>query len=124
MNKRDVFLINSKVLAQLQPHMRINTSSDLFRVHSVQQWIPSWVTRWWLAQSRQRDIVRVHKMFEENLSDDMDDQITSAVNSAIVGLKNLKLTYAEDTTAVAQIDVIIEMIQRHLPADILTSEAP
>ncbi len=117
MNKRDVFLINCKVISQLKPHMRINTSSELFRTHSVRQWIPTWVARWWLAQSRERDIVRIHQMFEEMLNESPEDQMRKAIQDALQGLVHLKLTYADDTTVVAQIDVIMEMIERALAHD-------
>ena len=111
MNKREFFLINCKVIAQLKPNMRLNTTEELYRVHTVQQWIPSFLVRWFHGQSRSCDIMRIHSMFQEAIKlHGNDEQLRNACIDSIQGLQHLKITYSSDVTAIAQLDVIIELL--------------
>jgi len=108
-------LVNLRVIHSLQCHERLDTTQPLFKIHQPLSWVPVWVKRWWAAQTRRTDISRIHTLYQTavhfvdtNHEDSM--RIIEYIRDSTNGLKNLKTTYEQDSTIVAQVDVIIDNV--------------
>lgn len=116
MNELENMLINLKVLKSLNTNVRLDTTEDLFKVHSTANWVPSWVKRWWASQSRLTDITRIQTLYQDaqrHVANEhpQAERIKTYLISSQKGLKNLKTTYRNDPTIAALIEVIIDSIQ-------------
>lgn len=114
-------VINMKVISKLQPHVRLDTSSKLFKIYVPTAYMPVWVQRWWAVHNRKTDIARVTLLYEEvfkvaekGVEDDDKVLLMSALKESINGLNNLKTTYEEDITCAASIEYIIERIRPYI----------
>jgi len=112
-------LINLKVLESLKSHVRLDTTETLFRIHAPSSWIPAWAKRWWSVQSRVTDISRIQNLYTRAMKGVTDkhhdsERIKIYLTKSIQGLKNLKITYANDVTTSALLDVIIDNVTRLL----------
>jgi len=108
-------LVNLRVIHSLQCHERLDTTQPLFKIHQPLSWVPVWVKRWWASQTRRTDISRIHTLYQTaihfvdtNHEDSM--RIIEYIRDSTNGLKNLKTTYEQDSTIVAQVDVIIDNV--------------
>ena len=114
-------LVNLRVIHSLQCHERLDTTQPLFKIHQPLSWVPVWAKRWWAAQTRQTDISRVHTLYQQAIHfvkthHEHSMRIVEYIRDSKNGLKNLKTTYEQDSTVVAQVDVIIDTVN-----DLLTS---
>jgi hypothetical protein len=114
-------VINMKVISKLQPHVRLDTSSKLFKIYVPTAYMPVWVQRWWAVHNRKTDIARVtllyedvFKVAEKGVEDDDKVLLMTALKESINGLNNLKTTYEEDITCAASIEYIIERIRPYI----------
>ena len=110
-------LINLKVLESLKSHVRLDTTESLFRIHATHSWVPSWAKRWWSTQSRVTDISRIQNLYSKAIKLVVDvhpdsERIQKYLSNSIQGLKNLKITYANDVTTAALLDVIVDNVTR------------
>ena len=110
-----------KVISKLQPHVRLDTSSTLFKIYQPASYYPEWFQRWWAVHNRKTDISRVALLYEQVLkvaddgvNDDDQVQLKKALKESITGLNNLKTTYEDDITCSASIEYIIESIQPYI----------
>ena len=60
-------IINMKVIGKLQPHVRLDTSSALFKIYQPSAYMPVWIQRWWAVHNRKTDIARVSQLYEQTL---------------------------------------------------------
>jgi hypothetical protein len=114
-------LVNLRVIHSLQCHERLDTTQPLFKIHQPLSWVPVWAKRWWAAQTRRTDISRIHTLYQQsihfvNTNHEHSMRIIEYIRDSKSGLKNLKTTYEQDSTVVAQINVIIDTVN-----DLLTS---
>ena len=115
-------IINMKVIGKLQPHVRLDTSSALFKIYQPSTYMPVWLHRWWATHNRKTDIARVSQLYEQvkKIADSWDGeedvkvQIIHALRESITGLNNLKTTYEDDITCSASIEYIIDSIQPYV----------
>jgi len=115
-------IINMKVISKLQPHVRLDTSSALFKIYQPNTYMPVWIQRWWAVHNRKTDIARVSQLYEQTLKmadnwdgeEDVKIQIKQALKESINGLNNLKTTYEDDITCSASIEYIIDSIQPYV----------
>ncbi len=113
-------IINMKVISKLQPHVRLDTSGQLFKIYQPMQYQPVWLSRWWAQHNRNQDIARVTLLYQDILNvlaekdNENKEQIKKALKDSINGLNNLKTTYEEDITCSASIEYIIELINPHI----------
>ena len=114
-------IINMKVISKLQPHVRLDTSTKLFKIYVPTAYMPVWIQRWWAVHNRKTDIARVSKLYEEvfkiaekGVDEDEKKQMMAALKESINGLNNLKTTYEEDITCAASIEYIIERITPYI----------
>lgn len=108
-------LINLRVVHSLQCHERLDTTQPLFKIHQPLSWVPTWLKRWWAAQTRRTDISRIQTLYQQAIhfveTEHKDkNRILEYIRDSVGGLQNLKTTYEQDSTAVAQIDVIIDNV--------------
>lgn len=116
MNKFENMLINLKVLQSLNTNVQLDTTEDLFKVHSAVAWVPAWLKRWWASQSRLTDITRIQTLYQDAQQHVVDEhpqaeRIKSYLLQSQKGLQNLKMTYRNDPTIIALIEVIIDSIE-------------
>ena len=108
-------IINFKIISKLQPHMRLDTSSTLYKIYDTRGYIPIWAVRWWAGYNRKQDISRLSTLYEKAIefikSNEKIIQMKDAMTSSISGLENLKITYEEDLTIVSNLEYIIESIK-------------
>lgn len=117
-NPSDRLLVNLNVVGSLQPHQRVNAKQELLCVEP-QTWLPEFVYRWWRSDDRQTCMRRLNEILEETRNKIVIAKQTkrkseaqkflSHVHCARPGLRNLKQTYAIDATAVAHLDLLIDM---------------
>lgn len=115
-------LINLRVIKSLQCHDRLDTTDPLFKIHTTHNWIPTWMKRWWAAQTRRTDISRVHTLYQQaahfiSVNHREKERIADYLRSSRSGLVNLKTTYENDPTVLAQIDVILDKITAVVGSD-------
>ncbi len=118
----DVFeniLINLRVLQSLQCHNRLDTTETLFKIHTPLQWVPTWVKRWWASQTRATDISRIQTLYQnasrhlrENHPE--SERLREYIAESRQGLEHLRMTYANDSTMVARLDVILDSVNHSL----------
>lgn len=115
MDDLQCILINLKVLQSLQSHTRLNTTEALFRIHAPASWIPTWYKRWWSAQTRVTDISRIQCLYQKAISaveeeNQESERIKKYLQLSIQGLENLRITYTNDVTTVALLEVVIDNV--------------
>jgi hypothetical protein len=108
-------IINLKIISKLQPHMRLDTSSTLYRIYDARGIIPIWAIRWWAGYNRKQDISRLSTLYEKAIeiarTNNQLVQLSDAVKNSISGLENLKVTYEDDLTIVSNLEYIVELIK-------------
>ena len=123
MDVEDITLINLKVMGKLDPHVKIDTQSSLFKTRTLSRWQwPDWIRRWFNGTSREVDISKIQQLYSNAFSLALGDspiveQITKDLKRSVRGLKNLKITYDDDTTMAAQIDLIISKVENIIGDD-------
>ena len=111
-------LINLRVLKSLECHARLDTTEDLFKIHTSSQWVPIWVKRWWAAQNRKTDIFRIQSLYQQAVQCTTQGSAADSIRmreyieGSKRGLKNLQTTYTNDKTMVALIDVILDSVDQ------------
>jgi len=119
MSDLQTVLINLKVLECLKSHVRLDTTGILFRIHTAAAWVPAWAKRWWSVQSRVTDISRIQNLYTKAIQGVADghhdsERLKMYLTNSIQGLKNLKITYANDVTTSALLEVIIDNVSHLL----------
>lgn len=118
MESRRNLLINLKVLSKLRPHQRIDTTGALFRICSPAQsfWIS--IQRWWTGSRRSVDIARIQTLYEKAITEvtqtDDPSVVLAAMKDSLTGLDHFKTTYEGDSTSVANIEYIIDVVSATL----------
>jgi len=112
MELSETIMINLKVMTQLEPYVKLDTSKSLFRAYSTNHYTPSWLRRWWFGSSRIVDMSKVHQLYQNAIeliyTEHHDlDRIKEDLLASVKGIKNLKITYQDDTTISSQLDVIL-----------------
>ncbi len=76
---------------------------------------PEWARRYWGGHSRIATVNKIKQLYKNAFalvkSGEQVDRIIEALKSSIQGLKNLKATYASDTTIASQLDVVMDDIE-------------
>lgn len=117
-------VINMKVISKLQPHVRLDTSSKLFKIYQPTAYMPVWIQRWWAVHNRKTDIARVSllydsvlKIADKGVEEEMKATLVKALSESITGLNNLKTTYEDDITCVSSIEYIVESIAPYIAGE-------
>jgi hypothetical protein len=117
-------VINMKVISKLQPHVRLDTSSSLFKIYQPTAYMPVWIQRWWAVHNRKTDIARVSllydsvlKLADRGVEEDTKNTLIKALRESITGLNNLKTTYEDDITCVSSLEYIIERIGPYITGE-------
>lgn len=108
-------LINLKVLQSLPCHARLDTTEQLFKIHTPASWVPIWAKRWWSAQTRVTDIGRIQTLYDKAIqyvNDNHNDsgRVAEYLTNSLRGLQNLQTTYTKDVTTVALLDVVLDNV--------------
>ena len=116
--------INLRVISQLNEGDKLLVKKNLMKIDRSHGGVLNAVTRWWNEEGRSQTIIRINELirnaFEEIgnqknicLTPTSTESIKENLARCINGLKELRKTYSEDPTMVAQLDVIIEEITKN-----------
>ena len=92
--------INLKVISQINEGDKLFVSQNLLQIDRSQRGIANASVRWYNNESRQQTMIQLNKKL-----------IAQNLDQSIKGLIELKKTYTDDPTIVAQIDVLMEEIK-------------
>lgn len=114
--------LNLKIISKLRAHDRLDTSQTIFRIHNSHYFIPLWVMRWWTRGSREHDVSRLDSLYKKSYDfvndvetdEGQKNQILSAIEHSLVGLRNICTTYDNDATIQSRVEVLIDNSERLL----------
>ena len=104
--------INLKVISQINEGDKLFVSQNLLQIDRSQRGIANASVRWYNNESRQQTMIQLNKIIRKAFEYMKNDKlITQNLDQSIKGLIELKKTYTDDPTIVAQIDVLMEEIK-------------
>ena len=84
---------------------------NLLQIDRSQRGVANATVRWYNNESRQQTMIQLNKIIRKAFEHMHQDSLISAnLESSVKGLIELKKTYIDDPTVVAQIDVLMEEI--------------
>ena len=104
--------INLKIISQINEGDKLFVTQNLLQIDRSQRGIANASVRWYNNESRQQTMIQLNKIIRKAF-DFMrgDELIAQNLDSSIKGLIELRKTYIDDPTVVAQIDVLMEEIK-------------
>jgi hypothetical protein len=123
----DEIIVNLKILSKLPRGGKLTTKDNTFDIEESSSYT-TLIIRWWKQDHRisalnkiKKDvdmaviIMMLYKEYKDNkLEIAKLETLVRELTNCMIGLENIKVTYAEDIKFLQQIDVIIEYIQRNL----------
>ena len=104
--------INLKVISQINEGDKLFVSQNLLQIDRSQRGIANASVRWYNNESRQQTMIQLNKIIRKAFEYMNNDKlIAQNLDQSIKGLIELKKTYTDDPTIVAQIDVLMEEIK-------------
>ena len=103
--------INLKIISQINEGDKLFVSQNLLQIDRSQRGVANATVRWYNNESRQQTMIQLNKIIRKAFEHMHQDSLISAnLESSVKGLIELKKTYIDDPTIVAQIDVLMEEI--------------
>jgi hypothetical protein len=103
--------INLKIISQINEGDKLFVSQNLLQIDRSQRGVANATVRWYNNESRQQTMIQLNKIIRKAFEHMHQDSLISAnLESSVKGLIELKKTYIDDPTVVAQIDVLMEEI--------------
>lgn len=103
--------INLKIISQINEGDKLFVSQNLLQIDRSQRGVANATVRWYNNESRQQTMIQLNKIIRKAFEHmHQDSLITANLESSVKGLIELKKTYIDDPTVVAQIDVLMEEI--------------
>ena len=104
--------INLKVIGQINEGDKLFVSQNLLQIDRSQRGIANASVRWYNNESRQQTMIQLNKIIRKAFQHMRTDKLISQnLETSLKGLIELKKTYIDDPTVVAQIDVLMEEIR-------------
>ena len=104
--------INLKVISQINEGDKLFVSQNLLQIDRSQRGIANASVRWYNNESRQQTMIQLNKIIRKAFEFMENDKlIAQNLEQSVKGLIELKKTYTDDPTIVAQIDVLMEEIK-------------
>ncbi len=127
----DNLVTSLKVISKVNQHERLSTTSEVVRIDGTQSWAQT-LRRWYNGETRDLNLNTVTRIIDNaftqlNLYYAKETELTNPekiyliglkhdLGKTIDGLKNLKITYEDDSVIVARIEMLIERITAQLEA--------
>ena len=104
--------INLKIIGQINEGDKLFVSQNLLQIDRSQRGIANASVRWYNNESRQQTMIQLNKIIRKAFQHMRTDKLISQnLEASLKGLIELKKTYIDDPTVVAQIDVLMEEIR-------------
>lgn len=104
--------INLKIISQINEGDKLFVTQNLLQIDRSQRGIANASVRWYNNESRQQTMIQLNKIIRKAFEFMRGDElIAQNLDSSIKGLIELRKTYIDDPTVVAQIDVLMEEIK-------------
>ena len=104
--------INLKIISQINEGDKLFVSQNLLQIDRSQRGIANASVRWYNNESRQQTMIQLNKIIRKAFEYMNSDHLVAInLESSVKGLIELKKTYTDDPTIVAQIDVLMEEIK-------------
>ena len=104
--------INLKVISQINEGDKLFVTQNLLQIDRSQRGIANASVRWYNNESRQQTMIQLNKIIRNAFEFMSSDRlIAQNLESSLKGLIELRKTYIDDPTVVAQIDVLMEEIK-------------
>ena len=103
--------INLKIISQINEGDKLFVSQNLLQIDRSQRGVANATVRWYNNESRQQTMIQLNKIIRKAFEHMYTDSLIAAnLEASVKGLIELKKTYIDDPTVVAQIDVLMEEI--------------
>jgi len=102
-------IVNLNVIAQLKKGQRLNTRGEYLDIEAPCL-VPECIRRWRRQDTRDNMIIALNKIINEAIRQD----VPRYLDKAMIGLDNLKHTYAHCKQTVARLDMITDKIAANL----------
>ena len=103
--------INLKIISQINEGDKLFVSQNLLQIDRSQRGVTNATVRWYNNESRQQTMIQLNKIIRKAFEHMHTDNLIAAnLEASVKGLIELKKTYTDDPTVVAQIDVLMEEI--------------
>ena len=104
--------INLKVISQINEGDKLFVTQNLLQIDRSQRGIANASVRWYNNESRQQTMIQLNKIIRKAFEFMSSDRLIGQnLESSLKGLIELRKTYIDDPTVVAQIDVLMEEIK-------------
>ena len=104
--------INLKVISQINEGDKLFVTQNLLQIDRSQRGIANASIRWYNNESRQQTMIQLNKIIRKAFEFMNSDRLIGQnLESSLKGLIELRKTYIDDPTVVAQIDVLMEEIK-------------
>ena len=104
--------INLKIISQINEGDKLSVTQNLLQIDRSQRGLANASVRWYNNESRQQTMIQLNKIIRKAFECmRADELIAQNLDLSIKGLIELRKTYIDDPTVVAQIDVLMEEIK-------------
>ena len=108
-------IVNLNVLAQLKKGQKLNTRGEFLDIESP-YFVPESVRRWYRHDTREHMLTTLNRIINHAIQ----LKVNHYLNSALIGIDNLKSTYSNCKQTIARLDMIVDKINAHLtPVEIV-----
>ena len=116
----DEVAVNLKVIASIQVNTKLYTKGSYLNIEQP-MFIPESVRRWYRQDSRDEAIKRIDRTISKAIAYN-DPVMREYLDSAKVGITNMKETYSTCVQTMARLDTILDKINSSSTDQVLFSE--
>jgi hypothetical protein len=116
----DEVAVNLKVIASIQVNTKLYTKGSYLNIEQP-MFIPESVRRWYRQDSRDEAIKRIDRTISKAIAYN-DPAMREYLESAKVGITNMKETYSTCVQTMARLDTILDKINSSGPDQVLFSD--
>lgn len=115
--------VNLSILSKLEISEKLDTKKSLFQIHGSSI-IPEFILRFIMGSSRHSDFARIRSLYAQAIAHIDDPRMADLIEASLKGLRNLRITYQEDTTLLSRIDCLIQQVVDKLKSVRLKIQPP
>ena len=110
-------IVNLNVLRQLKKGQRLCTRGAFLDIETPHL-VPECIRRWRRQETRNEMINILNLIINSSIQlQKTNDSLTSYISQSVVGIENLKHTYAMCHQTCARLDMILDKIKKAIPND-------
>ena len=111
----DNIIINLKIISKIQKGQKVSVQGPILSLEYY-SYIPEFIRRWFKKDGREKTINQI-KFYIDNaikIDNNQKHRIINELEQSKKGIENLKVTYNDDVTIIAKIDIILEHIDEYI----------